>query len=138
MKFKEQFKKDCPETVGETDQNFDRLNYIGWLDNLLTEGSLEIAKERVRQINKEGWTPEHDDEHTDGELSSAACVYAMKNELRELDVMAQDIYKMGEAMWPWDEEWFKPTPNERVRELTKAGALIAAEIERLKRKEGNA
>ena len=31
------------------------------------------------------------------------------------------------------EEWWKPTPKNRVRELVKAGALIAAEIDRLQR-----
>ncbi len=47
--------------------------------------------------------------------------------------------------WPWDPKWWKPlyndeedqTPDEidnRIRELTKAGALIAAEIDRLQRK----
>jgi hypothetical protein len=37
--------------------------------------------------------------------------------------------------WPWDREWWKPTPNNRIRELAKAGALIAAEIDRLQRLE---
>ena len=94
-----------------------------------------ISEERQRQIDKEGWTPEHDDQHTDGELSSAASVYAMKNELRELDILAQDIYTLGEGMWPFNSKWYKPTPDDRVRELTKAGALIAAEIDRLQRQE---
>ena len=35
----------------------------------------------------------------------------------------------------WEQKWWKPTPNDRVRELTKAGALIAAEIDRLTRPE---
>lgn len=35
--------------------------------------------------------------------------------------------------WPWEAEAFKPTPDDRVRELVKAGALIAAEIDRLGR-----
>lgn len=38
-------------------------------------------------------------------------------------------------IWPWDEKCFKPdktyTYNGRIRELTKAGALICAEIDRL-------
>ena len=37
--------------------------------------------------------------------------------------------------WPWDEKFFKPdttyTYDGRIRELTKAGALICAEIDRL-------
>jgi hypothetical protein len=38
--------------------------------------------------------------------------------------------------WPWDKGWWKPTPDNRIRELEKAGALIAAEIDRLQRMEG--
>lgn len=36
-------------------------------------------------------------------------------------------------IWPWDKSWWKPTPDDRIRELIKAGALIAAEIDRLQR-----
>jgi hypothetical protein len=38
-------------------------------------------------------------------------------------------------VWPFTEHWWKPTPNNRIRELEKAGALIAAEIDRLLRLE---
>jgi hypothetical protein len=38
------------------------------------------------------------------------------------------------ARWPWSQDWWKPT-NPR-RDLVKAGALIAAEIERLDRATG--
>ena len=34
-------------------------------------------------------------------------------------------------IWPFDFKWLKRTPNDRIRELQKAGALIAAEIDRL-------
>ena len=37
--------------------------------------------------------------------------------------------------WPWDKKFYKPdttgTYDGRIRELTKAGALICAEIDRL-------
>jgi len=36
---------------------------------------------------------------------------------------------------PFDEEWWKPSPDDPVWQLVKAGALIAAEIDRLRRKE---
>lgn len=83
-----------------------------------------IAKERRRQIKAEGWAPEHDDKHVDGELVCAAAVYAAPDRHRPL---------VFHALWPWDGEWWKPTPNDRIRELEKAGALIVAEIERLQR-----
>lgn len=38
-------------------------------------GSELIATERQRQIEAEGWTPEHDDEHINGELADAAAIY---------------------------------------------------------------
>ena len=34
--------------------------------------------------------------------------------------------------WPWNITWWKPS-TDPVRNLTKAGALIAAEIERIQR-----
>jgi len=32
----------------------------------------DIIAERQRQTSAEGWTAEHDDEHTEGEIASAA------------------------------------------------------------------
>ena len=37
-----------------------------------------IAEERHRQIEKEGWTPEHDDQHNAGDLVHAAAAYTKK------------------------------------------------------------
>jgi hypothetical protein len=39
-------------------------------------GTEKIAAERRRQVEKEGWTPEHDAEHADGALIKAAVTYA--------------------------------------------------------------
>ena len=39
-------------------------------------GIQRIVDERARQIAKEGWTPEHDDEHVDGELALVGALYA--------------------------------------------------------------
>lgn len=85
-----------------------------------------IAAERQRQVAAEGWTPEHDDGHADGEMAEAAACYALPPDLR------QESPK-GPQFWPWDAQWWKPSPNDRIRELVKAGALIAAEIDRLQR-----
>lgn len=87
-----------------------------------------IAEERQRQIDQEGWTFEHDDKHTDGSLANAAACYAVdKNEIAKDEVFL--------LIWPtsWDCEWYKPSPENRIKELKKAGALIAAEIDRLQR-----
>lgn len=96
------------------------------------DGLALIAAERKRQIEKEGWTPEHDDEHEDEALAKAAACYADPDRR-----MTFGDYPMPVG-WPWDAEAWKPTPDNRVRELVKAGALIAAEIDRLKREDGAA
>jgi len=82
-----------------------------------------IAKERERQIAEEGWTKEHDALHVNDELALAAVCYATPP------------YKDHRgSYWPWSFDWFKPSPYNRIRELVKAGALIAAEIDRLQNK----
>lgn len=86
-----------------------------------------IADERKRQVEKENWTPEHDNAHWDQALPLAAAAYAVPSSFYIVDQHGR------ESMWPWDDEYWKPTPNERIKELAKAGALIAAEIDRIQR-----
>lgn len=81
-----------------------------------------ISEERKRQQEIEGWNSEHDKEHTIGELALAAACYAI--------IPAMRPAKLPPAYWPW-QDWWKPTPEDRIKELAKAGALIAAEIDRL-------
>lgn len=90
-------------------------------------GIERIADERKRQIKEEIWTPEHDDAFVNAELSYAAAAYAIPND--------EPMLVRAVHLWPWDHEWWKPTPDDRIRELEKAGALIAAEIDRLQRAE---
>ena len=91
-----------------------------------TMGGTElIAAERERQISDEGWTPEHDDQHTEGQLAKAAACYAVQ-------AAGGAVTKYD---WPWEGKWWKP--GDPVRGLVKAGALIAAEIDRLRRAEKN-
>lgn len=84
------------------------------------DGKTLIALERIRQQRVEGWTSERDDTYTEAQLVEAATTYLTGNVI----------------FWPtqWDNAWYKPTT--RIRDLEKAGALIAAEIDRLKRLEG--
>lgn len=88
-----------------------------------------ISDERQRQLDEEGWTPEHDSQHSDGELAIASACYAMAE--RERDIEEFGINGGPLIFWPWDDKWWKPTPNDRIRELAKSGALIAAEIDRI-------
>lgn len=111
-----------------------------------------ITAERERQVTAEGWTLEHDDAHGDGSLSLAAICYASP-----CRVFTRAQYARGDSYldpWPWEARSDKrgvygegkdnpsnvpPDPHtytdeERVDLLVKAGALIAAEIDRLLRK----
>lgn len=86
---------------------------------------LDVIAERQRQQSVEGWTPEHDDEHMHCEMAVAAACY----------IMADDDPRAGvPELWPWPEEWWKPTTIRR--DLVKAGALVLAEIERIDRAAG--
>ncbi len=105
---------------------------------MTSKGIQIIAEERKRQIKKEGWTPEHDAEHVHNEMAIAAAAYAMPSQLRDIQkevvrIQNEKSFQMISypKYWPWDAKWWKPTPNDRIRELAKAGALIAAEIDRL-------
>lgn len=92
-----------------------------------------IAEERQRQIEKEGYTKDHDVIHNDVDtLATAAACYALPFYKRETN-------KGGiPKHWPFDEDFWKPENKypaqgftDRIRELQKAGALIAAEIDKL-------
>ncbi|EGT4286842.1 hypothetical protein DOX45_01215 [Cronobacter malonaticus] len=85
----------------------------------------DILAERQRQISAEGWTPEHDDEHSDGSLADAAACYAL---------LANSQLAGVPCYWPWDAKWWKPK-NQRA-DLVRAAALIVAEIERIDRASG--
>jgi hypothetical protein len=89
---------------------------------LRRDGAGLIAAERERQVTEEGWTAGHDAEHGEGVLARAGACYAW---------YAAMGYRLTPlTSWPWDEQWWKPG-DDPVRTLVKAGALIAAEIDRL-------
>jgi hypothetical protein len=90
-----------------------------------------IAEERGRQIAKEGWTIDHDDEHDMGELIGASVSYAgaALHKVSDGEIDAMESLK---EFWPFDEACWKPS-DDPIRNLVKAGALIAAEIDRLQR-----
>ena len=89
----------------------------------------EVAAERRRQMEVEGWTTAHDDAHDDGSLAQAAACYCHPSP------PLYPIHKFP-MWWPdsWSAKWWKP--KSRRRNLIRAAALIIAEIERLDRAEG--
>ena len=104
--------------------------------NKKTSDILElIRQERERQIAK-GFSLEHDDKETNGELARAACIYAMPQDLRQFDFFdfskpQHRILNIQKKVWPYKEAF--NSSYDRITELTKAAALIVAEIERLTR-----
>ena len=84
-----------------------------------------IAAERRRQVEDEGWTPEHDAQHFDGELARVAAYYCCVCKSPEWA-----LYSLFPGKW--SRKWAKregfPFPTDR--DLIKAGALIAAELDR--------
>lgn len=84
-----------------------------------------VAEERRRQIEAEGWSTDHDDQHANGALADAAGCYALS-----AGGVPEELF---ESLWPWSREWWKPSPGDPIRSLVKAGALIVAEIERQQR-----
>ncbi|TXI53504.1 hypothetical protein [Mycolicibacterium mageritense] len=71
-----------------------------------------IAAERIRQIHDEGYSPGHDLAHGATALLSAASAYI----------------DQSPTVWPFAPDLFKPS-GDPIRDLTKAGALIAAALD---------
>lgn len=101
-----------------------------------SQAALDVLAERRRQIEVEGWTPAHDDEHDTGELAAAAASYAL---IACAPVSENEFWRgmrmdAANTVWPWDLEWRKPGDQRRM--LVKATALLLAEIERMDRAAG--
>jgi len=88
-----------------------------------------IEDERKRQIEKEGWTAEHDDSHRCGQLAKAAAMYAWPDKtLKEISISPRNLDVTMFDPWPWSQKWDKRDKHGRIRCLQIAGALIVAEI----------
>jgi len=100
-----------------------------------------IKSERLRQVHKEGWYAAHDDAHTGFQLSLAAIAYVaaaigtdVKAKLSTFCFHKPKAPKWTDP-WPWDATFDKRKKHDRKRCLVIAGALIAAELDRLEREE---
>ncbi len=104
------------------------------------DGVALIAKERKRQIKVERFIPERDGFWKRGELAILAALYAIPFINRVINIEGSN-HSLTDYLWPGalDQKWWKPALGNsfdgRIRELEKAGALIAAEIDRLKREQ---
>lgn len=100
-----------------------------------------VAKERVRQIVEKGYTPQHDDEHTDGSLADAGAAYgAQKEPFIFLDEEIRKIilknfgYRMR-TLYPWCPAFDSHEKHDRKTNLIIGAAFFMAEYERLIREE---
>jgi hypothetical protein len=99
----------------------------------------DIAAERLRQISAEGWTTAHDDEHNDRSLAQAASCYVEhyvgRAWLLEDGHEGAMRYKTEDAPFEWPDSWCTTwwRPKNPRRDLVRAAALIAAEIDRIDR-----
>lgn len=84
----------------------------------LSQAARSILAERQRQIEQEGYTAEHDDQHSYRELVRAAICYARE----DMDATEHA------ALWPWEASAFKTKGT--APDLIKAGALIVAALDR--------
>jgi hypothetical protein len=120
---------DCHESCGYVgaECDFPHCKSNGAADAMdaeQTQAARDVLDERRRQVEAEGWTPEHDDQYTACELARAAATYATCSHIEQLRLC-------GEQVWPWHPDWWKR--GDYRRDLVKSGALILAEIERVDR-----
>lgn len=88
-----------------------------------------MAAEQQRVRTVEGYSEAHDDTHRNGELKMAAVCYALGGTNPRHNFLISDI-------WPWGLRFWKPKTE--LQNLVRAGALLAAEIDRLLREEERA
>lgn len=104
-----------------------------------------FAEERRRQIEEKFFTPIYDDNYVEGDLARAAASYSLsaaaaaqrKQSLKGVPGLVHEMLDAtGKKLFPWPMTWFKPNEvNRSKRDIEKAGALLAAEWERIDREE---
>ena len=96
--------------------------------SILRPSIADVAAERRRQIEDEGFTAEDDARWPNGDLARAGACYALN---------AFGESTEGRILWPFVASWWKPSDDHR-RNLVKAAALILAEIDRMDHQAGEA
>ena len=98
-----------------------------------SSGARLIAAERARQIEIEHWDAQHDDqEHRPGFLAQAAqCYIQSAITWADASVDSEATNSVTPENWPWEDDYWKPKGFKR--DLERAGALLAAELDRLER-----
>ena len=99
-----------------------------------------ITKERRLQITEKKYDDKHDDYHDKGELLQAAKCYIeyvclnskIMDNTNDSYVNNLKIYRSGKRPENWPPQFDKDSwnPDSPIRDLVKAAALIAAEVDR--------
>lgn len=97
------------------------------------KGVTAIAQERRRQIEGERFDPTADQQYHQGELAQAAACYVRLEAMRSVaaTVPGTAVDDRVPPEWPWARCGWKP--KDRRSNLVRAGALIAAELDRMDR-----
>lgn len=90
-----------------------------------------IREERGRQLFIHEYDDDHDNQLTDGELIDAALCY-LDAAAWQTSFPNDQLPPLGAFNWPFEPDRWKPH-KDRNRNLVKAAALIAAELDRLHR-----
>lgn len=138
--------------MGDDHYMRDALAELDRLRASSADGAGRIAAERQRQIEVEGYDANHDDESGDCLAWAAVCYAAPERVYRRDDYASAVMFNDAWPGWRGDKRPHNGnvlrvrrdgarypvdvTPEQRIRLLEMAGALIAAEIDRLLRKAG--
>lgn len=95
----------------------------------------KLLEERMRVKFEEGFTLEHDLQHTNGELAKAAACYAAFPDAK-YGLWTNISGELFLQVWPFSLDWFKPSLENRQQDLIKAAQFLWAEYERLEYEKG--
>lgn len=93
-----------------------------------------ITQERNEQLNEHSYDPSHDDIHRKGEMMKAAECYLVlaEHQVNQRTAFAAKMMDEVPKNWPWEPMDWHPSIIVK-NNLRKAGALIAAEWDRVDR-----
>lgn len=124
------------ENFGFTQLELEQVKEGKAFGKIMSEGATRILKERIRQIMVEGWSAEHDDQHVHGELAVYAAGLAVYGTDAIVDDPACRIDIVPADIEDIEDRWglIAKHKHDPERMLEIAGALIAAELDRVIRR----
>lgn len=122
---------ECGHTICVCDDKTKRVNH---------DGARLITEERRRQILVELFGTTVDDAYDSMVLAAAGTAYALHAIATHADIpdsFKEALLEVAQHLWAFPAQNFKPTEESVVKQLTKAGAMIAAEIDKIQRADQN-